>query len=115
MLNGLCEGVGYMSVELDERAVPDFVQCMHAGVIGFMRKLHVHFVKGTPPDAADAALRSVTEGNPQLQRSPQSGTFTDRPWTPALQADIRAARERWGRADGVMCERRPPAARAPGA
>jgi hypothetical protein len=82
---------------------------------GFMRKLHVFFVNGTPPNVADAALRSVTEGNPQLQRESQSGTFTDRHWTPAVQADIRAARERWVRADGVMCERRPPAARAPGA
>jgi hypothetical protein len=81
-----------------------------------MQKLHVLFVKGT---LADAALRSVTEGNPQLQlqeRSPQtgSGTFTALRWTPAVQDAVRAARERWGRADGV-CERRPPAARAPGA
>jgi hypothetical protein len=116
MLNGLCEGVRVMSVELDARAIPDFVQCMHAGVIGSMRELHVLFVKGTPPDMADTALRSVTEGNPRLQRSSQSGrrtTFTARPWTPAVQAEVAAARERWGQADGVMCERRPSAACAP--
>jgi hypothetical protein len=33
MLNGLCEGVVDMSIELDADAVPNFVQCMQAGVI----------------------------------------------------------------------------------
>jgi hypothetical protein len=116
MLNGLCEGVKTMSVELDAQALPDFVQCMHAGVIGSMRELHVSFVQGTPPGVIATALRSVTEGNPRLQCSSQSGrrtTFTARPWTPAVQAEIAEAYERWGRADGVMCERRP-AARAHG-
>jgi hypothetical protein len=75
MLNGLCEGVRVMSVELETRAIPDFVQCMRAGVIGSMRELHVLFVQGTPPGVADAALRSVTEGNP---RSPVAALFPER-------------------------------------
>jgi hypothetical protein len=41
MLNGLCEGVRDMSVELDAEAIRDFVQCMRAGVLGSMQSLRV--------------------------------------------------------------------------
>jgi hypothetical protein len=75
MLNGLCDGVRVISVELDAGAIPDFVQCMRAGVIGSMRKLHVLFVQFTPPGVVDTALRSVTEGTPgcsALRRAPDA-------------------------------------------
>jgi hypothetical protein len=100
MLNGLCEGVAEMRIELDTDAIPDFVHCMRAGVIGGMERLHLRFVEGTPRDRVGTALRSATEGNPRLERARQDGpdgaTFTARPLTEAVRAEIKAARERGG-------------------
>jgi hypothetical protein len=100
VLNGLCEGVAEMRVELDADAIPGFVHCMRAGVLGGMERLHLRFVEGTPRHLVDTALGSVTDGNPQLERArpdgPDGATFTAPPFTPAVQAEVRAARERGG-------------------